>query len=137
LIAVAFFGMVFGMPVIFGSMQAMWLSKTPPGLQGRVYAVWTMILRTSLPGAYLVAGPLADRVFKPLLADGGLLSGSIGIFVGVGPGRGIGLFYMTIGIVVVITTVASYLNPRFRLIEDELPDAIADEAPGALERSFA
>lgn len=137
LIGAAFFVALFGIPVISGSMQAMWLSKTPPDLQGRVFAVWTMILRASLPLAYLTAGPLADRVFKPLLVVGGPLSGSIGAFIGVGPGRGIGLLYIVIGVVVVLTTTASYLHPRFRLIEDELPDAIADEAPAKMEQSYA
>jgi Major Facilitator Superfamily len=137
LIGVAFFVTVFGVPIISGSMQAMWLRKTPPDLQGRVFAVWTMILRASLPLAYLAAGPLADRVFKPLLAVGGPLSGSIGAFIGVGPGRGIGLLYIAIGVGVVLTTTLSYLHPRFRLIEDELPDAVADEAPAQMEQSYA
>jgi Major Facilitator Superfamily len=143
LIGIAFFVAIFGIPIITGSMQAMWLCKTPVDMQGRVFAVWTMILRASLPLAYLASGPLADRVFKPLLAEGGPLSGSIGAFIGVGPGRGIGLLYITIGILVVLTTTASYLHPRFRLLEDELPDVIADEAPdeatapASIERSYA
>jgi len=138
LIGAAFFVTVCGVPIISGSMQAMWLRKTPPDLQGRVFSVWTMILRASLPLAYVAAGPLADRVFKPLLTEGGLLSGSIGAFLGVGPGRGIGLFYITIGIVVVLATTLSYLHPRFRLLEDEMPDVITDEAaPANIERSYA
>ncbi|HEX8139759.1 MAG TPA: MFS transporter [Pyrinomonadaceae bacterium] len=146
LIGMAFFVTVFGVPLITGSMQAMWLRKTPPDLQGRVFAVWTMILKASLPLAYLASGPLADRVFRPLLAEGGPLSESVGVFIGVGPGRGIGLMYVTIGIVVMLTTTASYLHPRFRLLEDELPDVTADEAadktaaaaaPASIEQSYA
>lgn len=137
LIAIAFFAIVFGMPIISGSMQAMWMSKTPSDLQGRVFAVWTTILKTSLPLAYLVAGPLADRVFKPLLTEGGPLAGSVGALVGVGPGRGIGLLYIAIGCVVLLTTTVSYLHPRFRLIEDELPDVTIDEAPPRMQRSYA
>lgn len=137
LVAVAFFAIICGMPIIFGSMQAMWLCKTPPDLQGRVFAVWTMIMRTCLPLAFLVAGPLADHVFKPLLAEGGPLAGSVGAFIGVGPGRGIGLFYISTGILALIATTLCYLHPRFRHIEDELPDAIGDVAPPNLERSYA
>lgn len=137
IIAVGFFVTIVGMPIIIGSMQAMWLSKTPPDLQGRVFAVWTMIVRASLPLAYLAAGPLADRVFNPLMAVGGPLAGSIGALIGVGPGRGIGLLYIATGILVVVTTTLTYLHPRFRLIEDELPDAIADEAPAGMQRSYA
>jgi len=137
LIAVGFFVSIFGAPIISGSMQAMWLSKTPPDLQGRVFAVWTMILKASLPLAYLVAGPLADNVFKPLLGEGGPLAGSIGTLMGVGPGRGIGLLYIATGVLVVLTTAIVYLHPRFRLIEDELPDVLGDEAPANIERSYA
>jgi MFS family permease len=136
LIAVAFFGIIFGMPIIFGSVQAMWLSKTPPDLQGRVFAVWTMTHKASIPVAYLVAGPLADGVFKPLMAVDGSLAGSVGAVIGVGPGRGIALFYIAIGIVIVLTTTVCYLHPRFRLMEDEMPDVIKDDAPVNLERSY-
>jgi MFS family permease len=136
-IATSFFVSVFGLPIITGSMQAMWLSKTPPALQGRVFAVWTMILKASLPLAYLVAGPLADYLFKPLLSVGGPLAGSVGAVIGVGPGRGIGLAYIAIGLLVMLTTTVTYLYPRFRLIEDELPDASADEAFAGMERRFA
>jgi hypothetical protein len=137
LIAIGFFVSIFGAPIITGSMQAMWLSKTPPDLRGRVFAVWTMILKASLPLAYLVAGPLADLVFNPLLGVGGPLAGSIGALIGVGPGRGIGLFYIATGILVVLTTTVSYLHPRFRLMEDELPDVIGIEATANMERGYA
>jgi len=39
---------------------------------------------------FLLAGPLADKVFEPMMAPGGFLAGSVGAFLGVGPGRGIG-----------------------------------------------
>jgi MFS transporter, DHA3 family, macrolide efflux protein len=137
LIAVAFFGIICGMPIMFGSMQAMWLCKTPPDLQGRVFAVWTMIMRTCLPLAFMVAGPLADHVFTPLLTESGPLAGSVGALIGVGPGRGIGLFYIATGILALIATTLCYLHPRFRYIEDELPDAIGEAVPPSLERSYA
>ena len=37
--------------------------------------------------AYVVAGSLADRIFEPLMAADGLLAGSVGQILGVGPGR--------------------------------------------------
>ena len=137
LIAIACFVSIFGAPIITASMQAMWLSKTPPDLQGRVFAVWTMILKGSLPLAYLVSGPLADHLFRPLLEVGGPLAGNIGGLIGVGPGRGIGLLYIAIGLLVVLTTTVTYLHPRFRLMEDELPDVIGIEATPNMERSYA
>jgi hypothetical protein len=56
----------------------------------------------------------------------GPLAGSVGQLIGVGPGRGIGLMFMVMGTLTMIVTVVAYLYPRLRLVEDELPDAIAD-----------
>jgi hypothetical protein len=57
--------------VLNGSSRAIWQSKTAPHVQGRVFAVRRMIACASLPLAYLVAGPLADRVFEPWRAAWG------------------------------------------------------------------
>ncbi|MFO8150791.1 MAG: hypothetical protein R6T93_10875, partial [Trueperaceae bacterium] len=72
-----------------GCSQAIWQNKTAPDVQGRVFAVRRMIAWSSMPLAYLVAGPLADHVFGPLLDEGGALVGSVGRIIGTGEGRGI------------------------------------------------
>src|SRR5215213_2172606 len=81
-----------------------------------------MIALSSLPAGYLIAGPLADRVFEPLLAVNGPLAGSVGTLIGVGAGRGIGLLFFIAGLLMLVVTVWGYLNPRIRLLEDELPE---------------
>ena len=93
-----------------------------------MFAVRRMIAWSSLPLAYLISGPLADRVFEPLLAEGGLLASSFGQVIGVGTGRGIGLLFMVLGAVTLLATVVSYLYPPLRKVEAELPDAIPDQA---------
>ena len=128
LLAVAVFGTVFGLPIIGGSSQAIWMSKTPPDVQGRVFAVRTMVAWSSAPLAFVLAGPLADKVFEPLLAPDGLLAGSVGRIIGVGPGRGIGFLFIIIGILAMLAPVFGYMNKHIWLIEDELPDAIKQEA---------
>jgi MFS family permease len=110
LIAVAGFGLMFTMPIINGSSQAIWQSKVAPDLQGRVFSV---------------------RVFKPLLTQDGALAGSVGRVVGVGPGRGTGLLFIVIGLLSALAALSGYFNPRVRLVEDELPDAIQDEGIAA------
>lgn len=79
------------------------------------------------PLAYIVAGPLADNVFRPLLVEGGALAGSVGQLIGVGPGRGTGFMFMVIGALSILVAAAGYLNPRVRNVEDELPDVMPDE----------
>ena len=78
------------------------------------------------PLAYIVAGPLADNVFRPLLVEGGALAGSVGQLIGVGPGRGTGFMFMVIGALSVLVAAAGYLSPRVRNVEDELPDVMPD-----------
>jgi hypothetical protein len=81
--------------------------------------------------AYLIGGPLADYVFEPRLAANGALADSIGQVIGVGPGRGIALLFSIAGLLIMLTGVVGYLYPHVRRLEDELPDVVADTAPGA------
>ena len=129
ILAPAAFFYFFGVPIINGCSQAIWQSKTALDVQGRVFAVRRMIAWSSLPLAYLIAGPLADRIFEPLLAEGGLLADSVGQIIGVGPGRGIGLLFIVLGIMVLLATVLGFLYPRLRQVEAELPDALVGQVP--------
>ena len=129
LIAAAGFGVMFILPIMNGSSQALLQSKVAADVQGRVFAARRMIAWSTGPLAIILAGPLADRVFEPLLAAGGPLAGSVGRIIGVGPGRGTGFLFMVIGILAALVSLLAYLNPRVRHVEDELPDAVAGEAP--------
>jgi DHA3 family macrolide efflux protein-like MFS transporter len=93
LVAAAMFAsMVLG-PTAQACSQAIWLGKTPQEMMGRVLAIRRMLALSTMPLAALACGPLAERVFNPLLQPGGALAGSVGRVVGVGAGRGIGRMY--------------------------------------------
>ncbi len=128
-------------PTVAGCSQAIWLSKTPQHMIGRVFAIRRMLALSTMPIAALACGPLAERVFNPLLMPGGPLAGSVGRVMGTGPGRGIGLMFVLIGAFVIIMSVLLYLNPRVRRLEDEIPDAVparpAPEAAPGLEPAAA
>ncbi|RCJ21833.1 MFS transporter [Nostoc minutum NIES-26] len=113
----------FGLPIINASGQVIWQKKVAPDIQGRVFAVRRMIAWGALPLAYLLAGPLADRVFNPLLVANGPLAASIGRIIGVGPGYGIALLFVVMGTLTVFAAIAGYFYPRLRFVEEELPDA--------------
>ncbi|MGD8759959.1 MAG: MFS transporter, partial [Anaerolineales bacterium] len=106
------------------SSQAIWQAKVAPDLQGRVFATRMMVALIATPLAYLLAGPLADRVFEPIMAPDGALAESLGRLIGVGTGRGIGLIFILMGLLISFATVVAYLNPRIRLVEEELPDHV-------------
>jgi MFS family permease len=125
-IAIGGFGIMFTMPIINGSSQAIWQSKVDPDVQGRVFAVRRMIAMSMTPLAYLVAGPLVDWLFRPLLVESGALAGSIGQLIGVGPSRGTGFLFIILGAASTIVAALGYLNPHVRNVEDELPDAMPE-----------
>ena len=124
LIALATFFYYLPFPLVNGSDQAIWQSKVPPEVQGRVFSIRRMLARSMIPLAYLTAGPLSDQVFKPLLRESGALASSLGQFFGVGPSRGMGLLIFMMGEIIVVLTLAAATDPRVRNLEDELPDAV-------------
>lgn len=124
LIGVAAFVFFLSIALINSCTQTIIQTKVPTDLQGRVFSVLTMVAWSALPLAYPIAGPLADRIFEPLLSINGPLADSVGRLIGVGPGRGIGLLFIVLGSLMVLISVAAYLYPRLRRLEQELPDAI-------------
>ncbi len=124
LIAFLFF---FGLPIINSSSQLIFQKKVPNNVQGRVFATIGAISTASQPFAYTVAGPLADKIFEPLMTPNGLLAGSIGKIIGVGHGRGIGLMFIVMGILTVLVTIIAYQYKPLRLLEKELPNAVAQD----------
>jgi MFS family permease len=124
LIAAAGFGAMIGMPVSYGCSQAIWQSKVAPDVQGRVFATRSMIAFSIEPVAYIVAGPLAEKVFEPLMMEGGGLANILGPVIGAGPGRGIGLMFVIAGLLYIVASSLIIINPRIRRVELEIPDAI-------------
>jgi hypothetical protein len=128
-IAVNAFVFMLAAPVVYGCSQVIWQRKVAPEIQGRVFAIRQVIASASVPLAYLAAGPLADRIFEPSLRAGGTLATSVGLFVGVGPGRGVGFLFMALGGLILAVTFASFTNPRLRRLESELPDVLPGRKP--------
>ncbi|WP_246938507.1 MFS transporter [Bacillus pinisoli] len=122
-------GMFLTMSLIpFGNAasQSIWQRKVKPNVQGRVFALRRMVALSLAPFAYITAGPVAEKLFTPMMVEGGLLASSIGRLIGVGESRGIGLLFIILGILWAILGVVYYLHPRIRNLDKELPDAIED-----------
>jgi DHA3 family macrolide efflux protein-like MFS transporter len=132
LIATGAFVYMFAIPIMTGASQALWQVKVAPDLQGRVFAARRMVALSTLPIAYLIAGPLADHVFEPLLAAGGPLAGSVGQIIGIGKGRGIALMLIVIGALTVLAVAIASRLPRLTHLETELPDAVPGEVAGGV-----
>lgn len=110
--------------------QALWQSKVNLQVQGRVFATQQMITQAAAPLGLVIAGFLADHIFEPLLLANGPLSGSIGQVLGVGPGRGMALLLIGLGLVKLTLSVWGMAYPPIRRVEDELPDAVKADNVG-------
>ncbi len=75
----------------------------------------------------VIAGPLADQFFEPWMKEGGLLSSTIfAQLVGTGPGRGIALLFVILGLSNTLASIMGFLYSPLRRVDIDLPDAIPD-----------
>ncbi|MGD1920571.1 MAG: MFS transporter [Pleurocapsa sp.] len=121
-LAIGIFGYLFSQPIIVSCNQAIWQSKVPRRLQGRVFALQQTLERSLAICAYLLAGPLVDNVLNPLMAEGGIIAKSISKFINTGMGQGVTLLLVLLGILNLAVVAIAYREPRLRYLETELPD---------------
>jgi len=120
-VAAAFFFMFIN-PITNGCGQAIWQSKVPPELQGRVFSTRRLLAQASQPVAMFVAGPLADRIMEPAMMQGGSLAPVFGWLVGTGPGAGMALIFVFAGLIGATVGLGGFLIDAVRNVEDILPD---------------
>lgn len=98
LAALGGFGYLFAYPVSISCMQTIWQSQVNVELQGRIFGMKRMVEHFPSVIAYLSMGAIAENLFEPLLAADGSLAGTVGLLIGTGRGRGIGLLFVLLGI---------------------------------------
>ncbi len=108
--------------LINGSNQAIWMAKVAPDVQGRVFSTRRLIAWVASPLARGIAGPLADHVMEPAMAEGGALVGVFGGLVGTDTGAGMSLMFVLSALVGLAVVLGAYLIPSVRNVEDILPD---------------
>ncbi|MBN1285757.1 MAG: MFS transporter [Anaerolineae bacterium] len=104
-------------PLIVSSDRAIWQSKVEPDVQGRVFAAKGMLQQMPYPIGYLLAGPLADRLFGPAMMPGGALASVFGSLVGTGPGAGMGLMFLCTSLIGTTVCLGGYLIPAVRRLD--------------------
>jgi MFS family permease len=125
-------------PLINGACQAIWQSKVPPDLQGRVFSARRMIAMATMPVAPVIAGLLADYVTEPAMTSATWLSRAFGGLVGTSAGSGKALQFVIAGVLYLAIVLGFLLFvPSVRNVEDLIPDhdegETDDEVPdGAL-----
>jgi MFS transporter, DHA3 family, macrolide efflux protein len=119
----------FFIPFNLSANHTIWQTKVAPGLQGRVFSVQGMLQTATFPLGYLLAGPLADRLFEPAMAANGHLAPLFGGLVGTGPGAGMALMFACTSILGMLMSLSGYLSPAVRHVEEVLPDHDAIPKP--------
>lgn len=133
---IASFASSFFIPIINGSNQAIWQTKIPPEIQGRVFSTRRWIAQITAPVAMLLAGPAADKLFEPAMQPGGSLAGTLGPLLGTGPGAGMSIMFLIAGALGMVVAITGFLTPFVRSAESILPDAkvvAEDEAESQAE----
>lgn len=100
--------------------------KTPPDMQGRIFAVVNQLGYLGATTSFLLTGPLVDNVLEP--AVGTPAWETIAPLVGSQPGAGMGLVLVLTGVIIIGLTAAVYAWPPVRQVETQLPSYTAAAA---------
>lgn len=120
--AAAAFTAFFFFPMLDAFSGAIFQRKVPPQVQGRFFSALRVVSHTGTTLAYLLAGPLADRVFEPAMQPNGALAETFGWLVGTGAGAGMALMFVLAGVLGVLVGIVALLYKPVRDIETLLPD---------------
>ncbi|MDW2798009.1 MFS transporter [Clostridium boliviensis] len=119
LIMITIAGFLFFSMLPFSNMSIDYLLRTniKNEFQGRAWGLVGLISQMGYVFAYGFSGLLADRLFTPLLMEGGSLSGSAGRLLGTGKGRGSGFLIIMAGILLCIASVLLYQFKSIQRLE--------------------
>jgi MFS family permease len=115
-------------PFIDGLGQTIWQEKVEPAVQGRVFAARQFVESMTIPVAMVIAGPVADHVFEPAMRTDGALAGTFGWLVGTGPGAGMGLLTVLVGVLGIGVAVIGFASRSIRDVETLIPDHVPAQA---------
>lgn len=130
-LSVAMFLVMFPISFVNPPVLSIIQAKTPPNMQGRVFAVIDQISLALMPPAYLLYGYLADNVLEPAVSTPSWES--LAPIVGEGKGAGMAVIFVVAGILMAVSSAAVYALPLLRKMEatlpDYLPEPVATAAP--------
>lgn len=93
------------LPLTNTSLDVLIRKNVDNTMQGRIWAIVSLISLSGMGVALAVGGFLADNIFNPLLQPNGALASSLGTFIGTGSGRGIALIFILSGFLEVIVAI--------------------------------
>lgn len=118
-------------PIATACSQQIFQRKIAPDVQGRVFGFRAFIVGITSPIALLIAGPLADGIFEPMMATGGEWAALLGPIFGTGQGRGVAVMICVLGCISMVLVILAWLTPSIRKIDINLPNLDTEHDPGS------
>jgi hypothetical protein len=128
LLGAAVFLTLLPLPITSAMFKSIMQVKTPPDMQGRVFAIVSQLAFISAPLSFLITGPLVDYLVEPAVGGSGWRV--IAPVVGSDPGAGMGLVIAVAGLALMVSSALAYALPAIRHLETTLPDYEAIPTPG-------
>jgi MFS family permease len=107
LLAGSLFILMIPLPLGWGLFTSLLQSKTPPDIQGRIFAFMGQLGFVASTSSFLLTGLLVDHVLEPAAEQ---------------PGAGISLVLVVTGVVILFITLVTIAVRSIRRVETELPD---------------
>ena len=125
-LGIALFLLFMNLPIIQTMYISILQAKSPPDLQGRIFALNDQLGFLGSTTSFVLTGYLVDHVVNPSVG-----TQSWAFFqplVGQDAGAGIGLVEVVTGIIILIATILMFTSIQIRELETRLPDYEAVEA---------
>lgn len=108
--------------LLASSMAAIWQIKVPPDIQGRVFFVRRAVAALGAGAGTLIANQSPDQLLQSLMESKHVLAQLLSRIVGTGPGAGLSVLFILIGVLGVLLTLGIFRFTGIRNIESSLPD---------------
>ncbi len=104
-------------PLLGSSETAIWMEKMSPDKQGRVFAANALVIQIVSAIATLIAGPLADQVFEPLMQSHHPIATLSHTIVGTDKGAGMAILYILTSLGLIGVGAIGFMTPALQKIE--------------------
>ena len=119
-LGISLFFLMIPLPISGALFVSILQVKTPPDMQGRIFAMISQLHFLGATSSFLAAGTLVDHVLEPAVASPGWEI--VAPLVGSQPGAGIGLLLVVTGAIILVSTLAVFAHPQLRRLELILPN---------------
>lgn len=106
-----------GLPYSTTSIDILLRKTIENDKQGRAWGLISLISQLGYVVAFILSGILSDYLFIPALQEGGILANNVGMIIGIGETRGIGLLIILAGIGLIFTALGVSRSKTIRAME--------------------